>query len=93
MTDRLRRVALVIIAFCALTSAAEAHNPPPSFAVRIEGRGPAMILIPGFLSSGAVWDDVVAHYSSRYTCHVLTLPGFAGQPPIAAPILPAYATR
>ena len=88
MTDRLRRVALVTIAFCALTSAAEAHNPPPSFAVRIEGRGPAMILIPGFLSSGAVWDDVVAHYSSRYTCHVLTLPGFAGQPPIAAPILP-----
>ena len=52
-----------------------------------------MILIPGFLSSGAVWDDVVAHYSFRYTCHVLTLPGFAGQPPIAAPILPASAMR
>ena len=52
MTDRLRRVALVTIACCVLTSAAKAHNPPPSFAVRIEGRGPAMILIPGFLSSG-----------------------------------------
>jgi len=47
MTDRLRRVALVVIAFCVLTSAAEAHTPSPSFAVRIEGRGPAMILIPG----------------------------------------------
>ena len=35
-----------------------------------------MILIPGFLSSGAVWDGMLAHYRSRYTCHVLTLPGF-----------------
>ena len=43
MTDRLRRVALVVIALCVLTSAAEAHTPSPSFAVRIEGRGPAIM--------------------------------------------------
>jgi pimeloyl-ACP methyl ester carboxylesterase len=46
-----------------------------------------MLLVPGFVSSGAVWDDVVAHYSARFECHVLTLAGFAGQPPAAAATL------
>lgn len=34
--------------------------------------------IPGFGSSGEVWDGVVAHYQERFECHVLTLSGFAG---------------
>ena len=77
MIDRLLRFAVVIVAIAFLPLTAEAGNPSPSFAVPIEGQGPAMILIPGFVSSGAVWDDVVAHYKTRYTCQVLTLPGFA----------------
>jgi N-formylmaleamate deformylase len=89
MTDRwLRRACFTLAVCCLPLAAAAAHGRSPSFAVRIEGRGPAMILIPGFVSSGAVWDDVVAHYKTRFTCHVLTLPGFAGQPAIPAPILP-----
>jgi N-formylmaleamate deformylase len=88
MIDRLLRFALVIVVIAFLPLTAEAGNPSPSFAVRIEGQGPAMILIPGFVSSGAVWDDVLAHYKTRYSCHVLTLPGFAGQPPITGPVLP-----
>jgi N-formylmaleamate deformylase len=87
MTDRLRRLALLAIAVCFPPIVAESEARPPSFAARIEGRGPAMILIPGFVSSGAVWDDLVRHYKTRYTCHVLTLPGFAEQPAIDAPIL------
>ncbi len=39
---------------------------------------PAMILIPGLASSGAVWNDTVARYRDRFECHVLTLSGFAG---------------
>jgi pimeloyl-ACP methyl ester carboxylesterase len=46
-----------------------------------------MILIPGFASSGETWDSTVAHYANRYTCHVLTLAGFAGVPPIHSPLL------
>lgn len=88
MTKRVLRLALLIIAIGTLPVAAAAQDRSPSFAVRVEGTGPSMILIPGFLSSGTVWDDVVAHYKSRYACHVLTLPGFAGQRAIAAPILP-----
>ncbi|MGC4054409.1 MAG: alpha/beta hydrolase [Paludibaculum sp.] len=43
---------------------------------------PRMILIPGLQSAGAVWDTTVAHFKDRYECHVLTLAGFAGQPPL-----------
>src|SRR5262249_5766601 len=34
-----------------------------------------------------VWDTTVEHYKGNYECHVLTLPGFAGQPPAAGPLL------
>lgn len=53
---------------------------PTAFLVDVRGHGQPMILIPGFGSSGAVWDGVVAHYQARYECHVLTLSGFAGAP-------------
>jgi pimeloyl-ACP methyl ester carboxylesterase len=43
-----------------------------------------MILIPGMTSSGAVWDATAAHFADRYEVHVLTLPGFAGVPPVDA---------
>lgn len=56
----------------------------PSFGVKVSGKGQPMILIPGLYSSGGVWDETVAHYASRYECHAITLPGFAGQPPIVA---------
>jgi N-formylmaleamate deformylase len=83
MTDRRLRILLVTTAVLLAPLIAHASNPRPAFAARVEGRGPAMILIPGFVSSGAVWDDVVAHYKTRFTCHVLTLAGFAGQPAVA----------
>lgn len=63
---------------------------PAAFAVTTTGAGRPMILIPGLMSSGAVWDATVAHFSGRYECRVLTLAGFAGQAPLAArdPFLP-----
>ena len=42
-----------------------------------------MVLIPGLLSSGEVWQATVERFKTRYECHVLTLAGFAGQPPAA----------
>lgn len=60
---------------------------PPAFHVDVVAPGaakPKMILIPGLQSAGAVWDSTVAHYKERYECHVLTLAGFAGQPPLPA---------
>ncbi|MGV3538816.1 MAG: alpha/beta fold hydrolase [Rufibacter sp.] len=69
---------LTLLWFLALNAQAKA----PSFKVVKSGKGPAMILIPGLNSAGEVWDETVKHYQKNYTCYVLTLPGFAGQPAI-----------
>ncbi|MTV40694.1 alpha/beta fold hydrolase [Duganella radicis] len=63
----------------------------PAFKVDVTGTGAPLILIPGLGSSGDVWDGTVKHYcgSGKYQCHVLTLAGFAGQPAIEEPLLPA----
>lgn len=53
-----------------------------SFHVEVYGQGKPMILIPGLTSHGSVWDETVARYKNQYECHVITLPGFAGQPAV-----------
>ncbi len=53
-----------------------------SITVEVTGHGRPMILIPGFVSSGTVWKDVVDHYKDRFECHVVTIAGFAGVPPV-----------
>jgi N-formylmaleamate deformylase len=59
--------------------------------VTVEGNGPPMLLIPGYLCPGEVWAETVRHYSDRYRCHVVTLPGFAGAPALAnGPYLPKF---
>ena len=64
----------------------QAHN--PAFSVTVAGSGDRpMVLIPGLMSSGDVWNGVVEHYSSEYRLHVLTIAGFAGVPPVEGPVL------
>ncbi|RZL15720.1 MAG: alpha/beta hydrolase [Hymenobacter sp.] len=60
-----------------------ADNPAahPSFTVRVVGKGRPVLLIPGLTCPGAVWDETVARYQSRYQCHVLSLAGFGGVAP------------
>lgn len=53
-----------------------------TFQVHVFGNGKPMILIPGLASSGDVWKSTVIHYENNYQCHVLTLAGFAGVPPL-----------
>jgi pimeloyl-ACP methyl ester carboxylesterase len=67
------------------SAADQAHR--ASFRVEVFGHGRPMILIPGYSSSGDTWKSTVAHFQDQYTCHVLTLAGFAGMPPIASPLL------
>lgn len=61
-----------------------------TFRVEVTGQGPDLVFIPGLASAGAVWDETVARYRDRYTCHVLTLAGFGGVP--AQPADPFLAT-
>ncbi|CAN5403201.1 alpha/beta hydrolase [soil metagenome] len=58
-----------------------------AFEVKVTGKGPPMIFIPGLACSSEVWDDAVKHFSPKYECHVLTLAGFAGVKPVEGPFL------
>lgn len=75
---------VVGLGLCASDGAQMAH---PTFDVKVTGQGPAILLIPGLLSAGEVWDTTVERYQDRYTLHVLTLAGFGGPPPVGAPLL------
>lgn len=69
-------IALIIISQLELTAA-------PSFKVEVSGKGKkALILIPGLSCPGEVWKETVAQYKDEYQCHVISLPGFAGQAPV-----------
>jgi N-formylmaleamate deformylase len=71
----------------ALFAVIGAQGPHPTFDVKVTGTGPAMVLIPGLLSAGEVWDTTVERYKDRYTMHVVTLAGFGGPAPVGAPFL------
>ncbi|WP_256081602.1 alpha/beta fold hydrolase [Massilia sp. YIM B04103] len=60
-----------------------------AFKAEVTGRGQPLILIPGLASSGEVWQGTVKRFCGARQCHVLTLAGFAGQPAIDQPLLPA----
>lgn len=72
-----RLIPLLLISFLSLTASAQGLK------VNVVGKGSPMILIPGLTCDGAVYDETVKKYQSKYECHVMTLPGFAGNPAIA----------
>jgi N-formylmaleamate deformylase len=98
MSSKIRRVraaALAIVVCVASTVAAPIARTqapatpfaPASFRAQVTGKGRPMILIPGLMSSGDVWTSTIARYQDRFRCHVLTLAGFSGVPPIGQPLL------
>jgi len=53
------------------------------YQVLVEGEGRPVYLIPGLASPGLVWDDLATRLrAAGYQTRVLTLAGFAGQPPL-----------
>jgi pimeloyl-ACP methyl ester carboxylesterase len=52
-----------------------------NIAVEVKGTGPAIIFIPGLTSSSATFTETCDAFKHAYTCHLLHLPGFAGQLP------------
>lgn len=53
----------------------------PSFLVNVSGKGSPLILIPGLMSNGSIYDELAAHFAKQYQVHVLSVKGFAGVPP------------
>lgn len=76
--------AFLLVAVFSAGVAAQQPVEGGAFTVERTGTGRPVILIPGMVSSGEVWEQTVSRYADRYELHVLTLAGFAGVPPIEA---------
>jgi pimeloyl-ACP methyl ester carboxylesterase len=63
-------------------ASAGAADTPKVIDVKVTGHGRPVILIPGLATPGAIWDDTVKHLQDKYECHVVTIAGFGGMPPV-----------
>ncbi len=85
-----RSILLFALAGLALQPALGADEPRP-YRVDSAGEGRSVWLVPGLASPGWVWDDLAGRLrAAGYRTHVLTLAGFAGEPPLEddEPFLP-----
>ncbi len=56
------------------------------FQIEKIGKGQqTIIFIPGFASSGEVWEETTTKFEKNFTCYVLTMAGFAGVRPQSNP--------
>ena len=90
---RAAAAALLCVAGWAANSPAQTPAPPADVPVaspasqpidvQVAGHGePSLIFLPGLACPGSVWDHVVARFEVGYRCHVVTLAGFGGKPPV-----------
>jgi N-formylmaleamate deformylase len=74
------RFFFLVSCFCPVLLRAQQET-PHSFGVKVFGHGKPMILIPGLKGDGeGTYATTIAHFKDHYTCYVITLAGFAGQP-------------
>jgi pimeloyl-ACP methyl ester carboxylesterase len=59
---------------------------PTAFTAEVRGEGRPIIFIPGLGCPGDVFADAAERLGEGYEAHLLTLAGFAGQPPIKPPL-------
>jgi pimeloyl-ACP methyl ester carboxylesterase len=50
--------------------------------VEVIGKGRSLLMIPGLNSSADVWHDTCEALQPGVQCHIIQLPGFAGQAPV-----------
>jgi pimeloyl-ACP methyl ester carboxylesterase len=51
--------------------------------VKVESKSAAVVFIPGLNSAASVFNDTCAAIKKNHQCHLIQLPGFAGQAPVA----------
>ncbi|UCA57831.1 MULTISPECIES: alpha/beta fold hydrolase [Chryseobacterium] len=75
---------LIILLFFAAVCNIFGQEKTYPFEVKKSGKGKqSLILIPGFASSGDVWNETTAKFDKDFTCYTLTMAGFAGAKPDA----------
>lgn len=74
-------IALLVCMISANQSHSETIQPVKSFlSVETKGVGPVLVFIPGLNSGTETFRATCDHFQKNYQCHLLQLPGFAGQP-------------
>lgn len=80
-------ILLCYTAFMLLSQSLKADETlTPSFQVQVEGKGKAIILIPGLMSDQRVWQQLATALKPNYQLHLVSLAGFAGTPALATPL-------
>lgn len=76
------RLLLTLLLFASAGACTIASATTYPFEVTVSGQGSrAVILIPGFASSGQVWDETRKVLEPDFRCYTLTMAGFAGTSP------------
>lgn len=90
----MKKLKIILVLFIVVACAnLQAQNKKSfeAFEVEVIGSGKDLVLIPGAACSGEVWKTTVAKLKDEYTCHIITLAGYAGVPALKeTPILPQY---
>lgn len=76
------KISLILFLFTALCLNVFGQNKSYPFDIIKSGQGKrSIIFIPGFASSGEVWDETKSIYEKDFTCYTLTMAGFADAKP------------
>lgn len=79
-------IVIIALLFSALCVNVFAQTKSFPFEVIKTGKGKqAILFIPGFASSGAVWNETKTAFEKDVTCYTLTMAGFAGAKPHPSP--------
>lgn len=76
------KIAIILLLFIALCINVFGQNKTYPFEVVKTGNGKqSIVFIPGFASSGDVWNETIPLFEQNFTCYKLTMAGFAGVKP------------
>lgn len=81
-TGRWTVIALAIALATASSSSDAAEVEFRGMKVEVVGQGRPLIMIPGLNSSAEVWRETCQALQPQVQCHIVQLPGFAGQAPV-----------
>jgi pimeloyl-ACP methyl ester carboxylesterase len=75
-------IALAIVLACSSNESKAAELDFQGMHVEVIGEGRPLLMIPGLNSSAQVWRETCQALQPGVQCHILQLPGFAGQAPV-----------
>lgn len=81
-------LAVLVVSACASAPPPAPAFHPTSFTVKVTGTGRPVLFIPGLGCDGSIWDGTLAHLGGKVQAHVVSLAGFAGNPPLGKALVP-----